>query len=70
MEVLLIAAVLLIAVLVFSSVRVVPQGAEYRLLRLGRPVQTLSPGLYLIVPFVDRTDRKTRDADSAKDSRG
>jgi regulator of protease activity HflC (stomatin/prohibitin superfamily) len=41
-------------VLVFRSVRVVPQGYEYTVERFGRYTRTLPPGLHIIVPIVDR----------------
>ena len=69
MEILSIAAIVLIFVFVFSSVRVLPEGEEYTLLRRGRPIQTLSPGLHVIVPFVDRIEPKTPGSGSADDPR-
>ncbi|HKY94104.1 MAG TPA: SPFH domain-containing protein [Kiloniellales bacterium] len=41
-------------VLVFRSVRVVPQGYEYTVERFGRYTRTLAPGLHIIVPIIDR----------------
>jgi regulator of protease activity HflC (stomatin/prohibitin superfamily) len=52
--VLLILAVLL----VFLSVKSVPQGMEYTVERFGRYTHTLTPGLNIIVPVVDRIGRK------------
>jgi len=46
--------VALIMVLVYSSVRPVPQGRQFTVERFGRYVQTLEPGLNFIWPFVDR----------------
>ena len=45
-------------VLVFRSVRVIPQGYEYTVERFGRYTRTLSPGLHIIVPIVDRVGAK------------
>jgi len=41
-------------VLVFMGVKSVTQGMEYTVERFGRYTRTLSPGLHLIMPFVDR----------------
>ena len=69
MEILTIIATILIFVFVFASVRVVPEDAEYRLVRLGRPLQILRPGLHVIVPFVDRIEPKIPGPGSADDPR-
>ncbi|MBR9972393.1 SPFH domain-containing protein [Magnetospirillum sulfuroxidans] len=45
-------------VLVFMGIKVVPQGYEFTVERFGRYTRTLSPGLHLIVPLVDRVGRK------------
>ncbi|MGD9537093.1 MAG: SPFH domain-containing protein [Alphaproteobacteria bacterium] len=50
--VIVIAAVAILVV--FLGVKMVPQGSEWTVQRLGRYTRTLSPGLSLIVPFVDR----------------
>ncbi|MGR8952070.1 MAG: SPFH domain-containing protein, partial [Gammaproteobacteria bacterium] len=52
--VLLVLAILL----VFLSVKSVPQGMEYTVERFGRYTNTLTPGLNIIVPVVDRIGRK------------
>ena len=54
-------ATILIFVFVFASIRVVPEDAEYRLVRRGRPIQILPPGLHVIVPFIDRVEPTTSD---------
>jgi regulator of protease activity HflC (stomatin/prohibitin superfamily) len=46
--------VALIMVLVYASVKPVPQGRQFTVERFGRYVTTLEPGLNFIVPFVDR----------------
>ncbi len=49
----------LFAVLViFAGVKQVPQGYEWTVERFGRYIQTLRPGLTLIVPFIDRVGVK------------
>ena len=49
---------LLAILIVGRSVRIVSQGYEYTVERFGRYTRTLSPGLHLIVPLVDRIGAK------------
>ncbi|MDH5749792.1 MAG: SPFH/Band 7/PHB domain protein [Rhodospirillales bacterium] len=49
-----IAFVVLALALMFMGVKTVPQGFGYTVERFGRYTRTLTPGLHLIVPFVDR----------------
>jgi len=52
-------ALLIFAVLmVFLSVKSVPQGMEYTVERFGRYTNTLTPGLNIIVPIIDRIGKK------------
>lgn len=52
-------ALLVFAVLiVFMSVKSVPQGMEYTVERFGKYTNTLTPGLNIIVPIIDRIGRK------------
>lgn len=44
--------------LVKQGVRFVPQGYEWTVERFGRYIQTLSPGLNFIVPFIDRIGQR------------
>jgi regulator of protease activity HflC (stomatin/prohibitin superfamily) len=44
--------------LVFMSVKSVPQGMEYTVERFGRYTNTLTPGLNIIVPIIDRIGKK------------
>jgi len=57
--------VLLFVVLVtlFSGVKIVPQGEEWVVERLGKYNTTLRPGLNIIIPFIDKIREKisTRD---------
>ena len=50
--------VILVALILFSTVKTVPQGYNWTLARFGRYTRTLMPGLNLVVPFVDRIGRK------------
>ncbi len=46
--------VTLVVVLVYASVKPVPQGRQFTVERFGRFVRTLQPGLNFILPFIDR----------------
>ena len=50
--------VLLALIVIFSSVKTVPQGWNWTVERFGRYIRTLQPGLKIIVPFIDRIGRK------------
>lgn len=50
--------VILAALILFSTVKTVPQGYNWTIERFGRYTRTLMPGLNLVVPFVDRIGRK------------
>ncbi len=60
MELLIPIAILaaLVAFLVASTVRIVPQARRYNIERFGRYQKTLQPGLNLIIPMVDRVNTK------------
>src|SRR5688572_3756872 len=49
-----IVVVVLALLTVFMGVQTVSQGYEYTVERFGRYTRTLSPGLHIIVPYVDR----------------
>lgn len=53
-DIFLIALGILVLALIFAGIKTVPQGSNYTVERFGRYTRTLSPGLNLIVPFVDR----------------
>lgn len=57
-EITAIALVVLIAVLIGTGVRMVPQGFHFTVERFGKYTRTLSPGLHVIVPVVDRIGKK------------
>ncbi len=50
--------VVLAIILMFSTVKVVPQGFEFTVERFGRYTKTLRPGLHFLTPFVDRIGRR------------
>jgi regulator of protease activity HflC (stomatin/prohibitin superfamily) len=45
-------------IVIFAGVKQVPQGYEWTVERFGRYIQTLRPGLTLIIPFIDRVGTK------------
>jgi regulator of protease activity HflC (stomatin/prohibitin superfamily) len=48
-----------LAILVlFSGVKTVPQGYDYTVVRFQKYLRTLSPGLAIIVPFIDKIGRR------------
>ena len=53
-----VALVVLAFVLLFSVVKIVPQGREYTVERFGKYTRTLSPGISLLTPFVERIGRR------------
>ena len=50
--------VVLVLLLIFAGIKTVPQGFNYTVERFGRYTKTLTPGLNLIVPFIDRIGAK------------
>jgi regulator of protease activity HflC (stomatin/prohibitin superfamily) len=49
-----IAVVVLIILVLLAGIKTVPQGYNYTVERFGRYTRTLTPGLSIIVPFIDR----------------
>ncbi|MDU3154831.1 SPFH/Band 7/PHB domain protein [Hafnia alvei] len=45
-------------IIVWSGIKIVPQGFQWTVERFGRYTKTLMPGLNLIIPFMDRVGRK------------
>ena len=50
--------VVLIIVTVISTAKIVPQGYNFTVQRLGKYVRTLHPGLSIIVPFIEQVGRR------------
>jgi regulator of protease activity HflC (stomatin/prohibitin superfamily) len=48
-----VAVFLLVVVTLFKGVRLVPQGSKWVVQRLGKYQKSLSPGLNLIIPYID-----------------
>ncbi|MFC7379955.1 SPFH domain-containing protein [Brevundimonas sp. GCM10030266] len=53
-----VALVVLGFVLLFSVVKIVPQGREFTVERFGKYTRTLSPGISILTPFVERIGRR------------
>jgi regulator of protease activity HflC (stomatin/prohibitin superfamily) len=62
-----IAVVIVVIIFIFSGVKQVPQASEYTLERFGRYTRTISPGLHLIVPFIDRVGHRLSMQESVLD---
>ena len=58
LSIFVVVVIVLAIALVFMGVKTVPQGFEYTVERFGRYTRTLTPGLHLIVPLVDRIGRR------------
>ncbi|ROR06935.1 SPFH domain-containing protein [Erwinia sp. JUb26] len=50
--------IILALIIVWSGIKIVPQGYQWTVERFGRYTTTLKPGLNLVVPFMDRVGRK------------
>ncbi|WP_173932431.1 SPFH domain-containing protein [Chelativorans sp. Marseille-P2723] len=46
--------VVLVLLLLFAGIKTVPQGYNFTVERFGRYTRTLTPGLNIIIPFIDR----------------
>lgn len=54
-------SVALLALAIFilwSTIKIVPQGYQFTVERFGRYVKTIKPGLHLLTPFIDRVGRR------------
>src|ERR671926_74306 len=57
-DIFVIALVLVVVVTIAMGIRTVPQGYAYTVERFGRYSRTLTPGLALIVPYIDQIGKK------------
>jgi len=57
-EIVVIALLIFAIVTVWKGVRIVPQGEEWIIERLGKFTKTLTPGLTIIVPYIDKVAYK------------
>jgi len=54
-----VAAIVILAMIVaFSVIKIVPQGREFTVERFGKYTRTLTPGIHLLTPFVERVGRR------------
>lgn len=53
-----VALVALSIFILWSTVKIVPQGYQFTVERFGRYVKTIKPGLHLLTPFIDRVGRR------------
>jgi regulator of protease activity HflC (stomatin/prohibitin superfamily) len=53
-----IALVVMAFILLFSVVKIVPQGREFTVERFGKYTKTLNPGIHVLTPFVERVGRR------------
>ena len=52
------ALLVMIVITIIATAKIVPQGYNYTVERLGRYVRTLKPGLGIIVPFIERVGHR------------
>jgi regulator of protease activity HflC (stomatin/prohibitin superfamily) len=57
-EIVVIAILIFVVITVWKGVRIVPQGEEWIVERLGKFSATLTPGLSIIVPYIDKVAYK------------
>ncbi len=69
MEFIIIALLLLIAIVLISSIRVVPQSNMYVIERLGVYSTSWTAGVHFKVPFIDRIERKVTMKEQVVDFR-
>jgi regulator of protease activity HflC (stomatin/prohibitin superfamily) len=62
-----IALLIFALVLVFMTVKAVPQGEEWTVERFGRYVRTLKPGLRFMIPFMDQIGAKVNMMETVLD---
>ena len=58
MAIVTLVVVFLAVIILFQAIKIVPQGREYTVERLGRYTRTLSPGLAFLTPFVESVGRR------------
>jgi regulator of protease activity HflC (stomatin/prohibitin superfamily) len=57
-DIIILVLVALVLLIIFTGIKTVPQGYNYTVERFGRYTSTLTPGLNLIIPFIDRIGAK------------
>ena len=66
-SIVMVVLIALVVFTVFKGVRIVPQGDQWVVQRLGKYSQTLEPGLNLIIPYVDDVSYKVTTKDIVLD---
>ena len=59
--------VIVSVLLIFMGVKTVPQGAEYTVESFGRYMRTMTPGLHIILPFVERVGARVNVRETVLD---
>ncbi|MDG1311265.1 MAG: SPFH/Band 7/PHB domain protein [Porticoccaceae bacterium] len=62
-----VALLILVIITLFKGIRLVPQGSKWVVQRLGKYHQSLSPGLNLIIPYIDDVSFKATTKDIVLD---
>ncbi|HTC83204.1 MAG TPA: SPFH domain-containing protein [Rhizomicrobium sp.] len=58
MEIVALVLVFLSLIILFQAIKIVPQGKEFTVERLGRYTRTLSPGMAFLTPFIESIGRR------------
>jgi regulator of protease activity HflC (stomatin/prohibitin superfamily) len=58
MSIFVYALVVLAAIVLFSAIKIVPQGREFTVEQFGRYTRTLKPGITFLVPFYERIGKR------------
>ena len=66
-EIVSIVLILFLFVTLWKGVRIVPQGEEWVVERLGKYLKTLMPGLHILVPYIDNVGYKVTTKDLIMD---
>jgi regulator of protease activity HflC (stomatin/prohibitin superfamily) len=66
-EIVSVVLILFLFLTLWKGVRIVPQGEEWIVERLGKYLKTLMPGLHLLVPYIDNVSYKVTTKDLIMD---
>jgi len=58
MQIVALILVFLSLIILFQAIKIVPQGREYTVERLGRYTRTLTPGMAFLTPFIESVGRR------------
>ncbi|HNF90025.1 MAG TPA: SPFH domain-containing protein, partial [Thiobacillaceae bacterium] len=62
-EIVSVILILFLFLTLWRGVRIVPQGEEWVVERLGKYLKTLMPGLHILVPYIDNVSYKVTTKD-------